>query len=139
MDLFDAIGPVMVGPSSSHTAGAARIGLAARKLLGEKPVTAELKLFGSFYETGAGHGTDRALAAGLLGLAEDDERLPDGLALCRKEGIALRFGKAELKEAHPNTVELYLTGESGKRLYVRAASLGGGHVRIEEVRENVLH
>ena len=77
MDIFDLIGPIMVGPSSSHTAGAVRIGLVARRLLGEEPVRAELLLHGSFADTGRGHGTDRALIAGLLGMEPDDSRIPD--------------------------------------------------------------
>ena len=77
MDIFDLIGPIMVGPSSSHTAGAVRIGLVSRKLLGEPPAEAELYLYGSFADTGLGHGTDKALVAGLLGMEPDDERIPD--------------------------------------------------------------
>lgn len=76
LDIFDILGPVMIGPSSSHTAGAARIGFIARALLGTPPVKAAIHLYGSFAETGAGHGTDRALVGGLLGMKPDDERLP---------------------------------------------------------------
>ena len=81
MRLFDVLGPVMTGPSSSHTAGAVRIGLTARNLLGETPKTAEILLHGSFAATGRGHGTDRALVAGLLGMLPDDERIPDSFSL----------------------------------------------------------
>ena len=85
MKLFDIIGPVMIGPSSSHTAGAVKIGLVARKLLGETPVKANIKLHGSFAMTGAGHGTDRAIVAGLLGIRPDDERIPDSFDIAHKE------------------------------------------------------
>ena len=81
MRLFDVLGPVMIGPSSSHTAGAAKIGYTAQKLLGEVPAQADIGLYGSFATTGKGHGTDRALVAGLLGLRPDDPRLPDSFAL----------------------------------------------------------
>ena len=86
MDIFDILGPVMVGPSSSHTAGAARIGKMARTLLGGEPMEARIHLHGSFAETGSGHGTDRALVAGLLGLRPDDPRLPDSFALAEEAG-----------------------------------------------------
>ena len=86
MNIFDIMGPVMVGPSSSHTAGAARIGLLTRKLLGGQPRRAELLLHGSFAATGAGHGTDRALAAGLLGIKPDDARLPAPSSWQRRRG-----------------------------------------------------
>ena len=87
MRLFDVLGPVMTGPSSSHTAGAVRIGLTARNLLGEAPKTAEILLHGSFAATGRGHGTDRALVAGLLGMLPDDERIPDSFSLAQQAGL----------------------------------------------------
>ena len=95
MRLFDVLGPVMTGPSSSHTAGAVRIGLTARNLLGEAPKTAEILLHGSFAATGRGHGTDRALVAGLLGMLPDDERIPDSFSLAQqihKEAVHLPRG-----------------------------------------------
>ena len=131
MNIFDIIGPVMVGPSSSHTAGAARIGMVARKLLGEEPVKAEILLHGSFLATGSGHGTDRALVAGLLGFEVDDSRIPQSFAIARERGLDFAFGAADLgEEAHPNSAELHLTGESGKELTVVGASVGGGRIRI---------
>ncbi len=130
MNIFDIIGPVMVGPSSSHTAGAVRIGFVSRKLLGEPVRKAELLLYGSFLATGKGHGTDRALVAGLLGMHPDDERVPVSFEEAEKAGMEISFGKANLKEAHPNSVVLKLTGTSGKELEVLAASLGGGRMKI---------
>ena len=91
MDLFDLIGPVMIGPSSSHTAGAARIGLTARLLLGEEVVSADVSFHGSFAKTYRGHGTDRAIVGGLMGMAVDDERLRDSMSLAREQGIQITF------------------------------------------------
>lgn len=130
MNIFDIVGPVMVGPSSSHTAGAVRMGFVSRKLLGEPVKRAELLLYGSFLATGKGHGTDRALVAGLLGMQPDDERVPFAFEEAEKAGMVFEFGEANLKEAHPNSVVLILTGESGRKLEVLAASLGGGRMKI---------
>lgn len=123
----------MVGPSSSHTAGAVRIGYAARKLLGEEPVKAELLLHGSFAATGRGHGTDRALCAGLLGMAPDDMRIPHSFELAEEKGISVTIGTVELRDAHPNTALLRLEGGSGRRLELIAASLGGGRISIRGI------
>ena len=87
MDIFDILGPVMVGPSSSHTAGAARIGSMARTLLGSKPTKAAIHLYGSFADTGLGHGTDRALVAGLLGMRTDDLRIPASFDLAKEHKL----------------------------------------------------
>lgn len=130
MNIFDIVGPVMVGPSSSHTAGAVRIGFVSRKLLGEPVKKVQLLLYGSFLATGKGHGTDRALIAGLLGMQPDDERVPFSFEEAKKAGMEFEFGEANLKEAHPNSVVLMITGESGKELEIIAASLGGGRMKI---------
>ena len=130
MDLFDIIGPVMIGPSSSHTAGAARIGLIARLLLGQRPVQARIGFHGSFAKTWHGHGTDRAIVGGLLGMAVDDPRLRDSLALAQKQGLSLIFSTVHLRGAHPNTVQLTLEGEHGAYLEMEAASVGGGNIDI---------
>ena len=107
MRLFDVLGPVMIGPSSSHTAGAARIGYTAQKLLGEVPAKADIGLYGSFATTGKGHGTDRALVAGLLGLRPDDPRLPDSFALAEEQGMTFTIHPVELRSAHPNTLIIH--------------------------------
>ena len=133
MDIFDLIGPIMVGPSSSHTAGAVRIGLAGRKLLGEMPKKAELFLHGSFAATGLGHGTDRALIAGLLGMTPDDERIPESFALAQQSGMEFEFGVKNLRGAHPNSVLAELTGVSGRKLSLTAASIGGGRIQIRNL------
>lgn len=133
MTIFDIMGPVMIGPSSSHTAGAARLGRMARRLLGCAPAKAELLLHGSFADTGKGHGTDRALAAGLLDMAPDDPRLPRSFELAGAEGMEVTVGRVNLQGAHPNTVLLRLTAPDGHALEVRGASLGGGRVRVEAI------
>lgn len=133
MNLFDILGPVMVGPSSSHTAGAVRIGNLALKLLQERPVKADIVLHGSFATTGNGHGTDRALIAGLLGMQPDDMRIPDSFQLAEEQGLDYTFTNKTLKDAHPNTAVLTLTGENGKTMEVQAASIGGGRVEIHKL------
>lgn len=106
MDIFDIIGPVMVGPSSSHTAGAVRIGYIAGKLMGEPIAKAEILLYGSFLATGKGHGTRKAIVAGLLGMKPDDMRIPNSFEIAKEHGIEVVFGKSTLREAHPNTAQI---------------------------------
>ena len=130
MNIFDIVGPVMVGPSSSHTAGAVKIGYVSRKLLGENIREVHILLYGSFLATGRGHGTDRAIVAGLLGMLPDDDRVPYSMEEAEKQNMKVTFGEAVLKEAHPNTAVLQMKGESGRELEVVAASLGGGRIKI---------
>ena len=133
MDIFDILGPIMVGPSSSHTAGAARIGGMARALLGSQPVKALIHLHGSFAETGSGHGTDRALVGGLLGMKPDDLRIPSAFEEAKKAGLDYTIDAVDLREAHPNTALLELWDGKGKRLELQAASLGGGRILVERL------
>ena len=133
LDIFDILGPVMVGPSRSHTAGAVRIGRMARTLLGGQPVKAEIGLHGSFAETGQGHGTDRALVAGLLGMKPDDLEIPRSFELAAEQGLQFEFRAVQLREAHPNTAVLTVEDASGKRLRVQAASTGGGRIRVDSL------
>lgn len=133
MDLFDLIGPVMIGPSSSHTAGAARIGLTARMLLGEDVKRAEIAFHGSFAKTFRGHGTDRAIVGGLMGMQVDDPRIRDSLSLSRQAGMSLLFSTVNIRGAHPNTVRLTITGVTGRVLTVEAASVGGGLIAIRRL------
>lgn len=133
MHLFDIIGPIMIGPSSSHTAGAARIGLVARELLKETPVCARIGLYGSFADTYKGHGTDRALLAGILGMRVDDERLRDSLSMAQEAGLSYEFYPVELSEAHPNTAFIELWAESGAYISMQAASVGGGMIRVDRM------
>lgn len=133
MNLFDILGPVMVGPSSSHTAGAVRIGYIAAKLLKDIPLRADIILHGSFATTGIGHGTDKALVAGLLGMKPDDIRIPNSFELAKKQKLTFSFSEKVLKDAHPNTALLRLTGKSGKEMEIQAASIGGGRIRIQKL------
>lgn len=133
INIFDMMGPVMVGPSSSHTAGAARIGNMGRTLLGEEVARADIGLHGSFAETGFGHGTDRALLAGLLGMKPDDLRIPNAYEEANRAGMAYSFRTVELRDAHPNTALLELTGKSGKKLTLQASSIGGGAIVVNKI------
>lgn len=133
MNIFDIVGPVMVGPSSSHTAGAVKIGYVSRKLMAEPIVKAEILLYGSFLATGRGHGTPMALVAGLLGMQPDDSRIPHSLELAKEQGMDVIFGEADLAEAHPNSVLLRLTGKDGRRLEVVGESLGGSLINIASI------
>ena len=135
MNIFDILGPVMVGPSSSHTAGAARIGYITRKLLGSRPKKARIGLSGSFAATGRGHGTDRALVAGLLGMKPDDMRIPDSFSVAKQEGLEFEIYNTQIKEAHPNTALLDVEGVDGKTIVVQASSLGGGRIMLNELDE----
>lgn len=133
INIFDMMGPVMVGPSSSHTAGAARIGNMGRTLLGEEVARADIGLYGSFAETGYGHGTDRALLAGLLGMKPDDLRIPNAYEEANRAGMAYSFRTVELRDAHHNTALLELTGKSGKKLTLQASSVGGGAIVVNKI------
>lgn len=134
MNLFDILGPVMVGPSSSHTAGAVRLGRTARRLLGEgTPRSAAITLYGSFAATGHGHGTDRALIAGLLGFQPDDERIAHSFDLAHDAGMTFTFTLSRTAEEHPNTARIDLVGKSGKTLSMTGCSLGGGRIMVVEM------
>lgn len=133
MNIFDVLGPVMVGPSSSHTAGAVRIGAVSRKLLADKPVKAEIYFHGSFASTGVGHGTDKAVIAGLLGMDTNDMRIPQSFEIAAKEGLDFNISTINLKEAHPNSALIKLKGEEGRELEILAASVGGGRISIEQI------
>ena len=138
MDIFDLIGPIMVGPSSSHTAGAVRIGLACRRILGEEIAEADVTLSGSFAATGRGHGTDKAIVAGLLGMAPDDERVPDSFSHAREKGLLFSFAFGDIPMAHPNTARLVVKGVHGAEADVEAASLGGGRIEIRRLGDMVV-
>ena len=135
VSLLDIIGPVMVGPSSSHTAGACRLGLLARCLVGGTPDRARIELHGSFARTGEGHGTDKAIVGGLMGFRPDDERIRDALGIAEREGLDYRFEKTTLgeeSEVHPNTVRV--TIERGDRSSVMVgSSLGAGRVLVTAI------
>ncbi|NBD25487.1 L-serine ammonia-lyase, iron-sulfur-dependent subunit beta [Paenibacillus glycinis] len=131
-DVFSIIGPVMVGPSSSHTAGAARIGRVARQLLGDVPEQAIITLHGSFAETYAGHGTDLALIGGLLDFATDDARIPGAFAEADAAGMQVQLRRGTGTTPHPNYAEITAT-RGGKTVEVRGASIGGGNIEIHKI------
>ena len=133
MNIFEILGPVMVGPSSSHTAGAVRIGYMTRKILGDVPVRAQIQLHGSFAATGSGHGTDRAILAGLLGMEPDDSRIPYSREEAEKAGLAYEFQNVNLRDAHPNTAVLTVWGQDGGSIKVQASSLGGGRIMVNQI------
>ncbi len=133
VSVFDIIGPIMVGPSSSHTAGAVRLGLVARAILGRQPSEATIELHGSFAQTGKGHGTDRGLVAGLLGMATDDPDLRRSFELAAAAGLNFTFADVDLGEdAHPNSVRLTV-GDGERAVQVTGCSIGGGLVEITTV------
>ena len=124
LDIFDILGPVMVGPSSSHTAGAVRIGRMARTLLGAEVARADIGLHGSFADTGQGHGTDRALVAGLRGMKPDDLGIPESFAIAANQGLEFRFHTIHLRDAHPNTAVLEVESADGRKLTLQAQRRG---------------
>ncbi len=130
ISIFEAVGPIMVGPSSSHTAGAARLGRMAAKLVGSTFTHVEFGLYGSFAKTYRGHGTDLALVAGVLGFRQDDERLKDAFALAKERGITYRFYEVELSGAHENTVCMTFFMTDGTKREITGSSIGGGQIRI---------
>lgn len=129
-DVFSIIGPSMVGPSSSHTAGAVRIGRAARRIFGAFPEQAEIVFYGSFAETYRGHGTDLAVVGGLMDFATDDMRIRNAIDLAEAAGMSLTFKTAQNVAFHPNTVLMKLKDEDGREDVVVGASIGGGNVEI---------
>ncbi|MDN5332370.1 MAG: L-serine dehydratase [Tepidanaerobacteraceae bacterium] len=133
MDIFDIIGPVMIGPSSSHTAGAVRLGNIARNILSEEPKKARIILFNSFARTGRGHGTDKAVIAGLLGFSPDDERIKTAFDEAEKRGLVYQLLIENIDESlHPNTVTFELEGTT-KKTRVTGCSIGGGRVKITAI------
>ncbi len=131
--LFDVVGPIMIGPSSSHTAGAVRLGALARAVFGGQPTVADIELHGSFASTGPGHGTDLALAAGLLGMALDDPRIRTALALAADAGMTITLCESDLGEVHPNTARLTLSDADGNATTVQGSSVGGAAVVLSRI------
>jgi L-serine dehydratase len=131
--VFSIIGPAMIGPSSSHTAGAVRIGRFARQLLGTAPVKAEICFYGSFAETYSGHGTDLAIVGGILDYRTDDERIRQSIQNAEQQGIEVVFTTGVLPGAHPNTVKIKLTCQDGSSIEVMGASIGGGTIVIRSI------
>ena len=131
ISVFDVMGPNMIGPSSSHTAGAARIALLARKLLTGSLKKVEFTLYGSFAKTYHGHGTDRALLGGIMGFATDDVRIRDSFQIATDNGIEYSFIPNNVEtDVHPNTVDILMVNEEGQEMMIRGESLGGGKARL---------
>lgn len=134
MNIIDVIGPVMIGPSSSHTAGAVRLGLLAAGILGSRPVQVQIHLHGSFAETYRGHGTDMALLAGLMGWKPDDARIPEAEKYAAECGMQYEFHKIDLGNlTHPNTVLFRLTDAAGDSCEIIGSSVGGGQVKVTAI------
>lgn len=130
---FNVIGPVMIGPSSSHTAGAVRIGLASSSIVERGFNKIIFKLHGSFRETYQGHGTDRALVAGCLGFKPDDKRIINAFDIAKEKGIDIEFKGVDLVNAHPNTaiLEFYYPNDTYKS--ITGISVGGGQIEITNI------
>lgn len=133
INVFDIIGPVMIGPSSSHTAGAVRIGRIARKLLGKSPVSAHILLHGSFAKTYKGHGTDKAIIAGILDMYTDDPRIRNSFEVAKEQGMSYEFETGEIKDAHPNTARITLTAADNTTVQLVGCSIGGGNILVKEI------
>lgn len=134
MSIFEIMGPAMIGPSSSHTAGAARIGRMARLLFADKIDRAVVKLHGSFADTAVGHGTDRAIIGGLLGFLPDDQRLRNSFQLAEAEAMEFSLAEVKLREVHPNTAQIKLyNNKKDKTLEIIASSIGGGRIKVTEI------
>ena len=131
--VFDIIGPIMIGPSSSHTAGAAKLAKIARGIAGEEPVEVKFYLHGSFSKTYKGHGTDRALVAGILGMDPADENLKESLKLAKMKGMIVSFEPKDLGDVHPNTVSIRMKLKDGREVSVTGSSIGGGAVEISQI------
>lgn len=134
--VFDILGPIMIGPSSSHTAGAARLGKVARSIAGGRVSEVTFLLHGSFGKTYKGHGTDRALVAGILGMEPCDKRLRDALEIATEQGLKYEFKEYDLGDEHPNTVKFLIKDKDGNKCEVVGSSIGGGNIQISEVNGN---
>jgi L-serine dehydratase len=126
------MGPVMIGPSSSHTAGAAKLGRIARYIFAEEIEVADIKLHGSFATTYRGHGTDRAVVGGILGFRPDDERIKSSLQIAKKKGVKVNISTVELRDVHPNTLVIVLKNKENMIRMV-GSSIGGGNIRVGKI------
>ena len=134
--VFDILGPVMIGPSSSHTAGAARLGKIAKEIVGTDFNKVVFYLHGSFAKTFEGHGTDKALVAGILGMDPSDEQLSKSFEIADSQGIEYTFVEADLGYEHPNTVKIVFKFEEEEDIYITGSSIGGGNILITDINGN---
>ena len=136
ISVFDVLGPNMIGPSSSHTAGAALIAYLAQKMINGPLVKVEFTLYGSFAKTYRGHGTDKALLGGIMEFSADDMRIRESFRIAKERGLDFSFSvNEEETEVHPNTVDIVMTNAAGQRMEIRGESLGGGKVRIARINQ----
>lgn len=136
LSIFDVIGPNMIGPSSSHTAGAVSMALVARKMFPEQICKVKFVLYGSFAKTYRGHGTDRALLGGILGFSTDDARIRDAFTIAQEQGVEFEYVPDEVTITdHPNTTDIYMTGVNGYEMLVRGESIGGGKIKIVRIND----
>lgn len=133
MNIFDVVGPIMIGPSSSHTAGVVRIGNVCKKILGHTPKYVKITFYGSFADTYIGHGTDKAIAGGLLGYPTDDKRIRTSLEDAKNLGYDFSITTKDKKTRHPNTVKIEAKGIDGNDIYILAESIGGGNINIRKI------
>lgn len=131
--IFDVIGPVMVGPSSSHTAGAARLGNIASRICGKDLYKVDFYLHGSFAKTYEGHGTGKALLGGILGMLPSDERIRDSEIIAKEKGLEYAFHPTDLGDVHPNTVKIIMYTNDGNLCEVIGSSVGGGNILITSI------
>lgn len=133
MDIFNIVGPIMVGPSSSHTAGACRIGNVFRKVYGGTPKEVFITFYGSFADTYKGHGTDKAIVGGLLGYATYDSRIIKSLETAQEQGVLVHFLTSDVDTPHPNTVTISALNKAGHTVQIYAESVGGGNIIVREI------
>lgn len=134
MNIFNIIGPIMIGPSSSHTAGACRLGRVVNKVAdGHKIVEVKITLSGSFARTYRGHGTDKALLAGIMGYYSWSEEIRNAIEIAEESGLDFEFIEKDLPSAHPNTALIDYVLEDGKKGFVMGASIGGGNIRVDSI------
>ena len=133
MNIFDIIGPVMIGPSNSHTAGVVRIGNIARRMLGGAPTQITVHFYGSFAKTYAGHGSDKAIIGGLLGYATEDSRIRNSLSIARKSGVSYAFETTAHSPGHPNSLRVTAENANGAQVSVLGESIGGGSIVIRQI------
>lgn len=136
ISVFDVLGPNMIGPSSSHTAGADSLAFLAQKMISGPLKKVEFTLYGSFAKTYRGHGTDRALLGGIMGFTTEDKRIPDSFEIAEARGLEFHFITNETEEvSHPNTVDIAMTNAAGQTMTIRGESLGGGKIRIIRINQ----
>ncbi len=134
--VFDILGPIMIGPSSSHTAGAARLGKIAKEIINIDFSQVVFYLHGSFAKTYEGHGTDKALVAGILGMDPSDEKLSQSLEIAESMGINFKFIESDLGYEHPNTVKIVFKFDEDEDIYITGSSIGGGNILITDINGN---